>query len=107
MTGCLLPLPQWWRLDGRLSCSRPAAEAVCEAQGRVWCPSAAAIDRPQVVQTTRWWPERGYDVIKRIVVRERHILIATNELVLTAQLRAADPPDQDGGERRLWAEKLQ
>jgi putative transposase len=91
-----------WRRDGRLRRAHDRLrEAVRGKEGRHRDPSAGVIDS-QVVKTTRaGGPERGYDGAKRLAGRKRHLLVDTNELVLTVRVHGADLHDRDGGKQLL------
>lgn len=87
-----------------------------EAQGREASPSAGVIDS-QSVKTTESGGPRGYDAVKKIKGRKRHILTDTEGNLVHAVIHAADIQDRDGARllletvrhrygklKRIWAD---
>jgi len=73
--------------------------------GRHPQPSAGSIDS-QSVKTTGVGGERGYDGGKQVKGRKRHLLVATEDLVLTVTVHPADIMDRDGVKLLLPAETI-
>jgi putative transposase len=69
-------------------------------------PSAGIIDS-QSVKTTGIGGERGYDGVKQIKGRKRHLLVDTQGLVLTVKVHPADIMDRDGVTLLLPPEPIQ
>jgi putative transposase len=79
--------------------------------GRHQEPRAAILDR-QSVKTTKkmfsglqlefwaklltWGPERGYDAVKKVNGRKRHLLVDTLGLILAVLAHAADVGEREG-----------
>ena len=122
-TGCawrFLPteLPAWqtvyyslrtWRRDGAWRFLHMLLrERLRIRLGRHPQPSAGIIDSPSV-KTTGVGGERGYDggqQGKQVKGRKRHLLVATQGLVLTVTVHPADIMDRDGVKLLLPAETI-
>lgn len=109
-TGCawrFVPkeLPAWqtvyhyfrrWRLDGTwMLVHTVLRERLRVRLGRDPQPSAGIIDS-QSVKTTGVGGLRGFDGVKLVKGRKRHVLVDTQGLVLTVTVHPADIMDRDG-----------
>jgi len=79
----------WEQIHARLR------EHVRRRSGRRANPSAAIIDS-QSVKTTDRGGDHGYDAVKKLNGRKRHVLVDTLGLVLKVKVHAADIADRDG-----------
>jgi putative transposase len=108
-----------WRLQGIWKAIHDRLRTRLRRQlGRKPSPSAAIIDSQSVKTTEVGGKERGYDKVKNVNGRKRHLLVDTLGLVLMAVVHAAATQDRFGakqvleplsqGLRRLrliWADK--
>ena len=80
----------WKRLNTELR------ELLRERLGRDTNPSAGIVDSRSVETAGVGGYERGFDPIKEVKGRKRHLLVDTEGLVLEARVHSAKVPDQDG-----------
>ena len=65
-------------------------------RGRPPQPSAAILDSQSVKTTKKGGPERGYDAVKKVNGRKRHLLVETLGLILAVLVHAADVGEREG-----------
>jgi putative transposase len=109
-SGCawrLLPhdFPPWqtvyhywraWRREGRWERLLGVLRARERTrQGRMPTPSGAVLDS-QSVKTTEKGGPHGYDAVKKLNGRKRHLLVDTLGLICKAHVTPADTSDRDG-----------
>ena len=98
--------------------SRPLATRLRRQLGRKPSPSAAMIDSQSVKTTEVGGKERGYDKVKNVNGRKRHLLVNTLGLVVMAVVHPAAIQDRHGAKqvleplrqrltrlRLIWADK--
>jgi len=98
-----------WRLQGRWKAIHDRLRGrLRRQQGRQPSPSAAIIDSQSVKTTEIGGAERGYDKVKNVNGRKRHLLVDTLGLVLMAVVHSAAKQDRDGAKQVLepWRAKL-
>lgn len=88
----------WQRIHHRLRAR------VRKAAGREAQPSAAIIDSQSVKTTEVGGHERGYDHVKNVNGRKRHLIVDTLGLLLVVVVHAAARTDREGA--RLVIQKL-
>ena len=91
-----------WRLQGRWKAIHDRLRGrLRRQQGRQPSPSAAIIDSQSVKTTEVGGKERGYDKVKNINGRKRHLLVDTLGLVLLAVVHSAAKQDREGAKQVL------
>ena len=91
-----------WRLQGRWKAIHDRLRGrLRQKQGRQSTPSAAIIDSQSVKTTEVGGRERGYDKVKNVNGRKRHLLVDTLGLVLLAVVHSAAQQDRDGAKQVL------
>src|ERR1041384_6312523 len=91
-----------WRLQGRWKAIHDRLRGrLRQKQGRRPSPSAAIIDSQSVKTTEVGGRERGYDKVKNVNGRKRHLLVDTLGLVLLAVVHSAAQQDRDGAKQVL------
>jgi putative transposase len=86
-----------WSLDGTWErLNHTIRECLRASLGRNPQPSAGIADSQSAKTTGVGGEARGYDGVKKVRGRKRHILVDTEGFVLKVRVHSAKVPDQDG-----------
>jgi putative transposase len=91
-----------WRLQGRWKAIHDRLRRRLRKQnGRQPSPSAAILDSQSVKTTEVGGQERGFDKVKNVNGRKRHLLVDTLGLVLEAVVHSAGTGEREGAKKVL------
>jgi putative transposase len=93
-----------WRIEGRWKAIHDRLRSRLRKQdGRQPLPSAAILDSQSVKTTEVGGQERGFDKVKNVNGRKRHLLVDTLGLVLEVMVHSAGTGEREGAKKMLAA----